>query len=301
MIRKIGRAVNRMAAIGGFRITRTVRAPTLGDIGRDYTDPSPSPGLTVHCRKGVPKWYAGAPTIFRVHNGTSWFEEEVLYSHLTLLKLLKQFEFTSVLDIGSHAGNVTRILRHAGKAVTTCEVSPGYVADFKTNYIVTDFGRKFDAIWCSQVLEHQRNVGLFLNKIFDDLADGGVLALTVPYKLEPALEFGHCNLFSPLLLIYHLVMAGFDCRGIALKCYNGNIGVIVRKRDNGIDRTLPQGTLPVSPATEGTAEIGGRTWSIRELLGDEVFERMGASFPDCVPLNHITEWEGNSINWPTPI
>jgi len=208
----------------------------------NYTDASAGPP-TICCEPGEPKWYADKPVIFIVNNGLTVLRQEVLYSSLTLLKMLKHCQFETVLDIGSHAGNAAKIFAHLGKKVTTCEISPGFTADYKDDYLNIRFPIQFDAIWCSQILEHQRNIGFFLNKVFDDLWDGGVLALTVPYEAGPHLSFGHCNHFNPLLLIYHLVMAGFDCREICLCCYGGDIGVILRKKYNGIDRTLPQGTL----------------------------------------------------------
>jgi SAM-dependent methyltransferase len=217
-------------------------------------------------------------------------EQEVLYSQLTLFNLLAYHinEFDTILDIGSAGGNVATILRFLGKKATTCEVGPGHTADFKSDFIETRFGTRFDAIWCSQVLEHQRNPGFFLNKVFDDLNDGGLLALTVPAQVGLNLDFGHCNMFSPLSLIYHLVMAGFDCREIELKVYDGNIGVILRKKYNGIDRSLPMGTLPLTDKTAG----------VRETLGKEVFDGMADCFPAVIRVDHSTTWPDiDAIGW----
>jgi SAM-dependent methyltransferase len=231
-----------------------------------------------------PVWYA-QPILFRIEHEGRVFEQDVLYSQLTLFKLLTDYgrDFDSVLDIGSHWGNVANVFKSLGKRVTTCEVMPGCEADYKADYLTIDFPEKFDAIWCSQVLEHQRNVGFFLNKIFDDLNDGGILALTVPVQTDMNLSFGHCNLFSPLIVIYHLVSAGFCCRDIKLKLYDGNIGVVLRKRYNGIRRDLPMGSLPATDKTDGEVTIKGRQWNVREMLGDEVFDGMTAAFPEGYP------------------
>lgn len=256
----------------------------------------------VNIRLGVPKPHASVPVIFTVFNGASSSEVEVLYSHLTLLKFIKHYDFKTVLDIGSHAGMVAQVLRNVGAKVTTVEISPGYEADHKSDYLDTQFPEKFDAIWCSQILEHQRNAGRFLDKVFDDLKDGGVLALTVPHnQMDRRLQFGHCNLFSPLLLIYHLVLAGFDCSEASLKCFYGQIGLIVRKRYNGIKRHLPQAALPVTNWTTGSTTIDGRTWDIRELLGDEVSDSIAGAFPPVIDIEHATSWKGDSINWGSPI
>jgi 2-polyprenyl-3-methyl-5-hydroxy-6-metoxy-1,4-benzoquinol methylase len=97
-------------------------------------------------------------------------------------------------------------------------------------------GRRFDLIWCSHVLEHQRNVGAFLDKVFDDLADGGIFAVTVPFALSPMIV-GHPNIFTPMHVIYHLVLAGFDCTSARVKTYDQQISVIVRKQYNGVPRS----------------------------------------------------------------
>ena len=150
---------------------------------------------------------------------------------------------------------------------------------------------KVDAIWCSQTLEHQRDVGTFLNKMFDDLTDGGVPAITVSYQANSRLDFGHCNLFSPLILIYHHVCAGFDCIEASVKSYNDNIGIIVRKRWNGIDRTIPKGTLPDTPDKGELIVVEGRKMPMREVLGAEIFPGMARSFPVDVQI----PWSGITI------
>jgi len=256
----------------------------------------------VRCEPGAPKPYAGSPVVFIVGEGATEFRQEILYSSLTLLKLIEHFEFETVLDIGSHAGNCVNLFRRIGKRPTTCELSPGYAADFKQDFLKIQFPEQFDAIWCSQVLEHQRNVGLFVDKLFDDLKEGGVLALTVPLDSGTALDFGHCNKFFPLLLIYHLVMAGFDCRDVFMCCYDGMIGVVLRKKSNGIVRHLANATLPNSEATEGELTINGVTYCIRTLLGDEVFDGMTSSLPKEIVVKHNrVEWTATSYNWGDPI
>ena len=238
------------------------------------------------------EWYA-QPILFRLEDASHRvLEQDVLYSQITLFKLLKDHgqDFNSVLDIGSHWGNVSNIFKFLGKRVTTCEPMEGCEADYKADYLTIDFPEKFDAIWCSQVLEHQRNVGFFLNKIFHDLKDDGILALTVPMQVDMNLGFGHCNLFTPLIVIYHLCCAGFSCRDIKLKLYGPDICVILRKRYNGIKRHLPMGSLPLTDKASGSVVIRGKTWNIRKMLGDELFDGMIDSFPPALQVAHSMSW-----------
>ena len=79
-----------------------------------YLDDTGAPPI-VNCKPGTVKFYSRFPVIFSVDNGNSVIHQEVLYSSLTLLKLIKECKFDSVLDIGSHSGNVSRIFNHLGK------------------------------------------------------------------------------------------------------------------------------------------------------------------------------------------
>ena len=280
-------------------LVRAGTVPIYTDIGRNYRDDaSASPRFSLQPLHGV----SGAPeaTRFTIQSDKGKIEETIFYSHLTLVKMIKDFQFDTVLDIGSHIGNCARVFEHCGKQVIRVEIAPVYIADYRQNYLDVRLPEKVDAIWCSQTLEHQRNVGAFLNKAFDDLKDNGVLAITVPFQANSHLDFGHCNLFSPLILIYHLVCAGFDCSQISLKCYNGNIGAILRKRSNGINRNLPQGTLPDLPSLNDLVQIEDRRTTMREVLGEEIFAGMAQSFPVQVISDSI-QWQHQSINWGNPI
>lgn len=68
--------------------------------------------------------------------------------------------FNTVLDVGSGAGEHSRFFKLFGKQVFSMDLHED--ADYVGDFLTYDFDRKFDAIWCSHVLEHQRNVGQFL-------------------------------------------------------------------------------------------------------------------------------------------
>jgi SAM-dependent methyltransferase len=176
-------------------------------------------------------------TIIRIENAREEiFEDKLHYSHLGLGRFLTGFDFNTVLEIGSRNGVVARAMAFAGKNVTTCEILDTYDASFSGDYLDLKVNNPFDAIWCSHVLEHQRYLGRFLDKMFDDLKDGGVLAVTVPAALSPLLQ-GHVNIFTPGLLLYNLICAGFDCTDAQVKTYDWQFSLIVRKRPNGVPRT----------------------------------------------------------------
>ncbi|MBL1209985.1 class I SAM-dependent methyltransferase [Geminocystis sp. GBBB08] len=172
-------------------------------------------------------------TFIKVINKENIFEEKLLYSHLGLAKLITDYEFNDVLDIGSRNGTSARLFSFLGKNVTTIEMSADFEADYVGDYLDVSFPQKFDAIWCSHVLEHQRNIGTFLDKIYQDLKEDGILAVTVPSSLCP-LMIGHPNIFTPLHLVYHLILAGFDCRNVRIKYYDWQFTILLQKKSNGI-------------------------------------------------------------------
>lgn len=177
----------------------------------------------------------------------------LMHSSLILQEIVERFAFSTVLDVGSGAGLHAAAMRSVGKQVTEVDLGGSnsfeagdagrdvIVADFLTH----DFGRQYDCLWASHVLEHQPNVNQFLEKAHHVLREGGVLAITVP-PAKPKIVGGHLTIWNAGLLLYNLVFAGFDCREAVVRSYGYNISVAVKKRsferpplvmDNGdIDR-----------------------------------------------------------------
>jgi SAM-dependent methyltransferase len=144
-----------------------------------------------------------------------------------LLRLLSAHQFSSVLDIGAGAGEHKRMFELFGKQVYSVDILKN--ADYVGDFIEVELDRKFDLIWCSHVLEHQRNIGLFLDKIFDALPDSGLLAIIVPTHPRDVMISGHLSSWSIPLLCYNLIMAGFDCcHAQIMDTYE--LSLIVRKR-----------------------------------------------------------------------
>jgi len=138
-------------------------------------------------------------------------------------------KFKTCLDIGSGEGVHTAILHHAGLEVFQVDKYSN-AAEYKVDFIEHEFDRKFDVIFCSHVIEHQRNVGLFLDRIFDVLSDDGVLIISAPKESHNLIE-GHLNSFIFPLFLQQLIHAGFDCKdGKFLSTIENSF--IVSKADN---------------------------------------------------------------------
>jgi len=156
----------------------------------------------------------------------------MLFGNEAAVKLAKDYSFKTLLDIGSGPSqgvNAANFFKELAKDVTRQDINPDYKPDLlgDFNNLATD--KLYDCVWCSHVLEHQLNVNHFLTKIFHTLKDDGVLAITVP-PAKHEIVGGHVTLWNAGLLLYNLILAGFDCKDAAVKSYGYNISVIVNKR-----------------------------------------------------------------------
>lgn len=151
--------------------------------------------------------------------------------------LVTNYKFESVLDIGSGEGRHSDVLRQVGKKVTSIDfgTSVYYNKRSKNHTSITGdyynykFDKPFDAVWASHVLEHQPNPNLFLKKVHKDLKEEGVLAITVP-PLKHEIVGGHVTLWNAGLLLYQLVLAGFNCKDASIKSYGYNVSVVLKKK-----------------------------------------------------------------------
>jgi SAM-dependent methyltransferase len=143
-------------------------------------------------------------------------------------KLLADYRFETVLDVGCGAGRHLKRFRAAGKRATGIDIAGLCEGVIVADYQRHEFEQPLDCLWLSHVLEHQLNVNFFLRKVFADLREGGILALTVP-PLKHAIVGGHVTLWNAGLVLYNLVLAGFDCRAARIKQYGYNISVLVPK------------------------------------------------------------------------
>ena len=157
-----------------------------------------------------------------------------------LFKLIRDYEFNSVLDVGSGAGEHAEMFASQGKTVTALDFGTNVhsrisesknhdIRKIDANFYEVTFDEKFDCIWASHVLEHQPDSGQFIRRCMDLAKEDGVLAITVP-PLKHTIVGGHLSLWNPGLLLYQLVFNGLDCRDAAICTYDYNITILVRNR-----------------------------------------------------------------------
>ena len=163
--------------------------------------------------------------------------DEVPFAGETLQYVMQNIEFKNVLDVGSGEGKHSDVFKLFDKEVTSIDFGKSIYFEKRSanhtcifgDYYTYEFENKFDLIWASHVLEHQPNPNLFLKKIFNDLKEGGVLAITVP-PLKHEIVGGHVTLWNAGLLLYQLVLAGFNCKYASIKSYGYNISIVLSKK-----------------------------------------------------------------------
>lgn len=95
-----------------------------------------------------------------------------------------------------------------------------------------------DLVWCNHVLEHLRNPGLALQALRRAVKYGGWLAICVPSDDDSRekLHIGHLTYWSPLMLLYHVVVNGTDCKDA--QWYHdekGDVGLLVQINGPPVD------------------------------------------------------------------
>jgi 2-polyprenyl-3-methyl-5-hydroxy-6-metoxy-1,4-benzoquinol methylase len=124
----------------------------------------------------------------------------------------------SVLDVGSGGGGHAKVFRESGSKVLCVDYGTSIYAKESTveglNVIHIDFNafeptEKFDLVWASHVLEHQRNVGSFIERLVACCSDSGHVCITLPDP-HRNLWGGHLSIWSPGLLAYNIVLCGID-------------------------------------------------------------------------------------------
>lgn len=89
---------------------------------------------------------------------------------------------------------------------------------------------RVDMIWCSHLLQLLPNVQAFLVQIEALLKDDGWLYIAVPSSPQNRFRVGHLTLWTPALLIYNLICAGYDCKDAQWFTSYDTIGLCVKKK-----------------------------------------------------------------------
>ena len=157
------------------------------------------------------------------------------------LRLVLELSPRKIVDVG--AGSLTHSYFFAQNEISTTAIDFGtsiYAAQRQssTNEFLTildqDFSdfhteEQFDLLFCSHTLEHQRNVGSFLEHCDKAIRKGGYFVFVLPYP-HWDLQGGHISQMSPRTVLYNLVLAGIDCSQSKAVKGVGEFTIVVRKQ-----------------------------------------------------------------------
>jgi SAM-dependent methyltransferase len=172
-----------------------------------------------------------------------------------------------VLDIGTGAGAAALKFKAFGHQVTATGYQLESYLGGESQSVFSDIelhqdtdvcnmkdleSAKFDFVWCSHVLEHVPDTKRALDEIWRVLKPGGTLFLIVP-PFSPFLVGGHVSVGWNLgLVMYNLILAGFDVPNGHYVNHCWNLTAFVRKStkfskklrfDNG-DLEVLKGNFP---------------------------------------------------------
>ena len=137
-----------------------------------------------------------------------------------------------VLDIGGALGAHCKIMRNFGLLVDSIdkyEKKAEFIGDFNKY----KFRTQYDMIYCSHVIEHQRNQGIFLDKIYDLLNEDGDLVISGPKHPAERFVEGHISTTILPVFLQLLIYAGFDCKKGKMMSLGGiENSFIVKKSKN---------------------------------------------------------------------
>jgi 2-polyprenyl-3-methyl-5-hydroxy-6-metoxy-1,4-benzoquinol methylase len=136
------------------------------------------------------------------------------------LNYVKKFNPLTFLDVGSKGGYHAKEMMINGSKVTCIDYGKStYSKETKIDnlkIINIDFNKfkppdqeKYEMVWASHILEHQRIIGLFLEKLIKCCSENGHICITVS---DPHINLlgGHVSMWSPGLLCYNIVLCGID-------------------------------------------------------------------------------------------
>lgn len=159
----------------------------------------------------------------------------------------------TVLDVGSGGGQHAAAFAADGAAVTCIDYGtsvyaraahdPGTTSVIHADFAAWQPDRRYDLVWASHVLEHQRNPGAFIDKLIACCAPDGHVCVIVPFP-HRRLWGGHVSLWTPGLLAYNVALSGVDLSGAQLSYGYRETWLLFRPRAIALpDLTYDSGDL----------------------------------------------------------
>lgn len=128
------------------------------------------------------------------------------------LRLIADYKINSLIDVGA-GGTDHKFLftMYGGGEVYTNDIKGKGQYNYPGDFMHIDFDRKFHIVYASNIIEHMKNTGMFIEKLFNICDDDGYVAIVVPRPHLNRLLSGHINIYTPVTLLYNIVTSGYDC------------------------------------------------------------------------------------------
>jgi 2-polyprenyl-3-methyl-5-hydroxy-6-metoxy-1,4-benzoquinol methylase len=143
----------------------------------------------------------------------------------------------TVLDLGVGDGSHAKAFIAHGATVAGVDVKdPPHEHERYTHsqmpveFLEAQEDSEVDMVWCSHLLQYLPNVQAFLVQIETFLKDDGWLYIAVPSASQDRFRIGNLTLWTPALLVYNLICAGWDCKDAQWYTSYDTIGLCVKKK-----------------------------------------------------------------------
>ena len=195
---------------------------------------------------------------------------EPQFAGLALWRVLADYDFDTVLDVGGGAGEHADVFEAFGKHVTSVDYGKSVYFERRNaqrEVIIGDFNRldlprRYDLVWCSHVLEHQLDAHHFLRRLHAATADMEALkAADLGGRTVEAVLTDKIATVGENMTLRRMVR--IEGETVAAYVHNvvseglGKIGVLVALKgaDNGIGKQIAMHIAATNPASLSEADL----------------------------------------------
>jgi len=229
-----GTIIKRFLANFGLEIYK------IGDTRNKWENMPDDFALTINSPLAINEWYS-----INKHIDDYLSKDRIIFYNELISLTAKQgiiFKNTAILDAGCGSGALLNELnkRYPGRELTVVDLSqtaikyarknmPDILFEVKNIFKITA-EKKYDIIFCAEVLEHLLNPALALKKLSSLISNDGVLILTVPDGRKDT-YIGHINFWSPenWPSFLNSQLPNYKIRTLIMENNNTNLAFIAKK------------------------------------------------------------------------
>ena len=230
-----GTIIKRFLASFGLEIYK------IGDTRNKWENMPDDFALTINSPLAINEWYSKDK-----HVNDYLSNDRIIFYNELISLTVKQgivFKNKAILDVGCGSG---ALLNEINKKYHDCDLTgidlsrtaieyarkkmPGILFEVK-DIFQSSTEKKYDIIFCTEVLEHLLNPALSSKKLLNLMPDDGILILTVPNGRKDNF-IGHINFWSPESwpLFLNDQLPSCEIKTLTMENNNTNLAFIAKKR-----------------------------------------------------------------------